>query len=100
MTLSSRRTKTFESKRQRLKACCPWPAALKPDVAGIVGRPDTGAPPRGPQRQPRARKVAGERRREDSGQPRRALRGEEIRDPLLLPSLRPRPARAPPGGHP
>src|SRR3954470_16793183 len=79
MTLSSRRTKTFESKRQRLKACCPWPAALKPDVAGIVGRHDAVAHARGSERQPRARTLARERRRQDPGEPRRALRGEELR---------------------
>src|SRR3954467_15680751 len=73
MTLSSRRTKAFESKRQRLKACCPRPAALKPDVAGIVGRHDAVAPARGSERQPRARTLAGERRRQDPGEPRRAL---------------------------
>src|SRR4051812_35980175 len=64
MPLSSRRTKTFESKRQRLKACCPWPAALKPDVAGIVGRHDAVAHARGSERQPRARTLARERRRQ------------------------------------
>jgi hypothetical protein len=38
MTLSSRRTKAFESKRQRLKALCPRPTGLKPAVAIVRPR--------------------------------------------------------------
>ena len=87
MTLSSRRTKAFESKRQRLKACCPRPAALKPGTRYRRLR-WRGRHAGGPQRQSRARALAGERRGEDPGGPRRALRGEELRDPLRPPARR------------
>ena len=48
------------------------------------------------ERQHRARALAAERRREDPGEPRRALRGEELRDPLRAPARRCRRCRCRP----